>query len=202
MPLDVSFMGPLKTYFSQATERFLKSNPGKVVTLNEISSLLGDAFGKAATMSNAISGFQKTGIHPFNRFIFKDEFAPSKVTDVSTLSGPSVNDCDFEPSFFGFDETDREIEENIIPMEHSLVQATVWNESILEQSICSKEKSNTEGFNIKPATIRPLPKVKGRQISKRRKEKASKLTDEAYCRALKVSQANKHILTVPSTSNN
>ncbi|XP_021706502.1 uncharacterized protein LOC110678188 [Aedes aegypti] len=33
-PLDISFMGPLKTSFSQAVEDYLKSHPGRVVTAN------------------------------------------------------------------------------------------------------------------------------------------------------------------------
>ena len=43
-PLDVNFMGPLKTNFSQDIERFLKANPGKVVSIIDVSELLGDAF--------------------------------------------------------------------------------------------------------------------------------------------------------------
>lgn len=43
-PLDVAFMSPLKTNFSQEIEKHLKKDPGKTVTLNDISSLLGSAF--------------------------------------------------------------------------------------------------------------------------------------------------------------
>ena len=40
------------------------------------------AYGKAASISNAQSGYQKSEIYPLNRVVFGDwEFMPSKVTD-------------------------------------------------------------------------------------------------------------------------
>ncbi|KAL9697290.1 hypothetical protein quinque_000731 [Culex quinquefasciatus] len=82
-PLDVSFMGPLKTNFSQVIERYLKANPGKAVTINDVSELLGDAYLRSATPKNAIVGFDKTGLWPFNRHNFKlEDFAAAKATDV------------------------------------------------------------------------------------------------------------------------
>ncbi|KAL9699629.1 hypothetical protein quinque_003070 [Culex quinquefasciatus] len=82
-PLDVSFMGPLKTNFSQVIERYFKANPGKAVTINDVSELLGDAYLRSATPKNAIVGFDKTGLWPFNRHNFKlEDFAAAKATDV------------------------------------------------------------------------------------------------------------------------
>lgn len=81
-PLDVSFMAPLKSNFSKAIEAFLKRNPGKVVTVNDVSALFGEAYLKTTTVPVAQSGFKATGIVPFNRFIFTAaDFAPSDVTD-------------------------------------------------------------------------------------------------------------------------
>lgn len=82
-PLDVSFMGPLKTNFSQVIERYLKANPGKAVTINDVSELLGDAYLRSATPKNSIVGFDKTGLWPFNRHNFKlEDFAAAKATEV------------------------------------------------------------------------------------------------------------------------
>ncbi|XP_062715093.1 uncharacterized protein LOC134291401 [Aedes albopictus] len=90
-PLDVSFMGPFKTYFSQSIERYLKDKPGEVVTLNEMSSLLATAYHRTARAEVAINGFRKTGIVPFNRFTFADkDFAPANVTDIE-LQDTTVN---------------------------------------------------------------------------------------------------------------
>jgi len=46
-PLDVTVYSPLKTYFYQAIENWLRNHPGRPVTEYEISELLGVAFPKA-----------------------------------------------------------------------------------------------------------------------------------------------------------
>lgn len=82
-PLDVSYMAPLKNNFSKTIEKYLRKNPGKVVTINEISQLLGTAFIQTCSTSIAVNGFRKIGIVPFNRHVFGEEsFAPADVTDV------------------------------------------------------------------------------------------------------------------------
>lgn len=70
-PLDVGFMAPLKTYYAQEIETFLKNNPGKVVTHNNICSLFGKAYNRAATMEASINSFRKTGLFPCNRNVFR-----------------------------------------------------------------------------------------------------------------------------------
>lgn len=71
-PLDVSFMGPLSTFYAQAVNICLRNNPGRVVTQFQLSQLFGTAYCKAACVQNVVSGFAKTGIFPTNRNIFED----------------------------------------------------------------------------------------------------------------------------------
>lgn len=81
-PLDVSFMKPLSTYYEQEVRTWLRNNPGKVVTIHDVSSLFGRAYPRAATPQISISAFLHTGICPFNANIFPDHyFAPSETTD-------------------------------------------------------------------------------------------------------------------------
>lgn len=81
-PLDVSFMKPLSVFYDQEVSCWLRSNPGRVVSLFQISKLYGNAFVKAATMSTAINGFCKTGVWPVNQGVFSDhDYAPSETTD-------------------------------------------------------------------------------------------------------------------------
>jgi len=81
-PLDVSFMGPLNTYYEQEVRVWLRNHPGKVVTIYQVAALFGAAYQKAATSSTALSGFAKTGICPFNPHTFQDYmFAASETTD-------------------------------------------------------------------------------------------------------------------------
>ena len=65
-PLDVSFFQPLKVFWSEACHTFMRENPGCVVMKYQFSQLFSKAWYKAIQPNNLISGFAKTGIHPFN----------------------------------------------------------------------------------------------------------------------------------------
>lgn len=71
-PLDVFFMSPFKTYYSQEIENWLKSNLGRVVTHYQIASLMRKAYVRAATVEVAVNGFRKTGIFPFQPNLFRE----------------------------------------------------------------------------------------------------------------------------------
>ena len=71
-PLDVTFMKPLKSFYSQEIEKFLCNNQGRVVTIHQISHLFNSAYLRAATPATAIKGFERTGIFPVNRDSFSD----------------------------------------------------------------------------------------------------------------------------------
>lgn len=82
-PLDVSFMKPLSIYYDQAATAWLRSNPGRVISMFQISEIFGKAFIKAATMSTAINGFRKCGIWPFNSENFSDaDFLAAETTNI------------------------------------------------------------------------------------------------------------------------
>lgn len=84
-PLDVSFYGPLSTAYNQVMDSWMRANPGRAVTQYQISRMLGEAYGRVATVGNATSGFLNTGLWPPNRHIFPDYmFSPSTVTDKAT----------------------------------------------------------------------------------------------------------------------
>jgi hypothetical protein len=77
-PLDVAFFKPLKVYYNQACDRWLRNHPGRTITTFQVSELFGEAYAKSATMTTAANGFQKTGIWPCSRDVFTDaDFAPS-----------------------------------------------------------------------------------------------------------------------------
>lgn len=89
-PLDVSFMKPLSAYYGEEVKKWLRTNPGRVVTHYQVAGLFCNAFLKAATMLVAINGFRKTGIWPVNPDVFGDEdFLAADTTDL-----PLVNDQD------------------------------------------------------------------------------------------------------------
>ena len=69
-PLDVSYFKPFNTYFDQASDTWLRSNPGRRITVYEVASLMNEAFKKAGVVNTASNGFKKTGLWPPNRKVF------------------------------------------------------------------------------------------------------------------------------------
>lgn len=50
----------------------------------DLAEIFGIAYGKAATVVNAQSAFQKTGLNPYNPEIFQEEdFVSCNVTEIS-----------------------------------------------------------------------------------------------------------------------
>lgn len=90
-PLDVSFFGPLKIFYDQEISKWLREHPGRVVTQYQIGSLFATAYGKAATIKTATSGFGKCGLFPVNPDIFEEhEYAPSETTNYFVTSDAQI----------------------------------------------------------------------------------------------------------------
>ncbi|XP_060845906.1 uncharacterized protein LOC132925532 [Rhopalosiphum padi] len=90
-PLDVSFMRPLSMYYSQEINIYLLNHPGRVVTLHEIGKIFVTAYNKAATVKNAVSGFNKTGIYPYNPEAFSEEdFIAADTTDIPMSTSTDI----------------------------------------------------------------------------------------------------------------
>ncbi|KAJ8956832.1 hypothetical protein NQ318_014246 [Aromia moschata] len=70
-PLDISFMGPLKTYYAKEIENWLRNNPDRVVTVYQVGELFGRAYLRTATAEIAANGFRKPGLYPCNRNVFR-----------------------------------------------------------------------------------------------------------------------------------
>ncbi|KAB0802688.1 hypothetical protein PPYR_04874 [Photinus pyralis] len=81
-PLDRSVYGPFKKYVNSISDAWMRSNPGKTMSIYDIPGLVRDALPLATTPKNIQSGFRVSGIWPLNRLIFTDdEFLTSAVTD-------------------------------------------------------------------------------------------------------------------------
>ena len=66
-PLDKGVFGPLKTYWHQACQEFMRKNHGQVVTEYSFNKIFSKAWGQAMTIPNAMAAFRTTGVYPFNR---------------------------------------------------------------------------------------------------------------------------------------
>ncbi|GFR90550.1 tigger transposable element-derived protein [Elysia marginata] len=81
-PLDRTVFGLFKTFFNTAANGFMLQNPGKGITIYDMALLMSDAWTKAATPMNIMSGFRASGIWPLDPHVFDDtDFLPSAVTD-------------------------------------------------------------------------------------------------------------------------
>lgn len=93
-PLDRTFFKPLQTYYAQMIRKWLQLNPGLCVTQYHVSELAAEAYGKAATIENATSGFKVTGIYPVDRTVFKesDFVAADNLNQIGMTSQETIID--------------------------------------------------------------------------------------------------------------
>lgn len=93
-PMDRTVFGPVKKAVNTACDNWMRSNPGKVMTIYDIPGIVKTSFDTAVTPRNISSGFIHTGLWPVNTEIFQDaDYLPSQVTDRSLATsispGPS-----------------------------------------------------------------------------------------------------------------
>nr|CAH7760069.1 unnamed protein product [Callosobruchus chinensis] len=105
-PLDRSLFKPMEVYYTQAMEKWLRSNVGRTVSQYQVAALLNEAYSRAATLENAANGFRASGVWPVNRHVFQDSdfvayevvLAPSKQQDntLQTNSPAPSTECNDE----------------------------------------------------------------------------------------------------------
>ena len=83
-PLDVGVFKSFKTNFNKACSKYMSQNPGRVVTVDVIASLVAEAYAASFTPMNIMKGFKKTGVWPINPGEVTDrQIAPSKALCVN-----------------------------------------------------------------------------------------------------------------------
>ncbi|XP_030750606.1 uncharacterized protein LOC115878290 [Sitophilus oryzae] len=102
-PLDTSFFGPFKCAFNKECDLFLKTGKQEKITFADLAEIFNNAFVKIATMEKAISGFNSTGIYPFNpdKFTKEDFEAASQYLPTVCDDLDSTNEVDSAPSTSG-----------------------------------------------------------------------------------------------------
>lgn len=165
-------MYPLSRYLVRALKNWLNNNPGRTVTVFQISKLFCEAYLKGCTPENAINAFKTAGIVPFDRHIFSDiNFAPA---DVSEQDPPDLSNTPRTP-----EESEEELENNK-PLNNKEPIPGTSKDSNSDSSQHSLIDTNgntsldNSFFKIKATDIRPLAKAKVlRKIQTGRKEKPS-----------------------------
>jgi hypothetical protein len=99
-PLYKAFMGPPKTFYCQETEKWLRSNLGRFVTVYQICKLF-VKYMQAATGATAANGCRVTGLFPCDMNIFRSQDFPlgSGNTDVVPVNSHALVKTSDRPSF-------------------------------------------------------------------------------------------------------
>ena len=159
-PLDRNFFRPMKAYYDAAADSWSVSHPGQVLSVYNVAELVKVAFERAATVENAVQGFQATGIYPFDRNKFSEaDFAPSEVTD-QNIEEEELNDDDQRLVFgSGGNETSNEQQANV--PEHNISAPPSFNPTTTPDIFAphpgptSNLSSTTESPEI-PSTSQPV----------------------------------------------
>ena len=163
-PLDRTVFGPFKKGYNRAADAWLRSNPGKTVTIYDIPELVKEAQMISMTPRNVLSGFKSTGISPFNRDLFTEiDFAPAVPTDrdmetdynPSNVSVPTARDVSSSP----------ESTDEFAPASVSTASNTT-------------DTSVPSTSYISPSSLCPIPQAqpKNKRVTKRKKGSTRVLT--------------------------
>ena len=66
-PLDKAVFGPLKVSWRQACHRYIVENPGSKISKHNFFLVFSEAWVRALTPKNTVSGFRTTGVYPPDR---------------------------------------------------------------------------------------------------------------------------------------
>jgi hypothetical protein len=61
-PLDVAVMGPCKSKYAVAQNDWMVGNPGRTITIYDLTSIVATAYPVSFTMKNILARFEKPGI--------------------------------------------------------------------------------------------------------------------------------------------
>jgi hypothetical protein len=161
-PLDVSVYSAFKGYYDAAVQAWLLQHPGLLISIYEIASCVNTAFERSMTPSNIRSGFRRTGIYPFDKFIFTDDdFALSQVTDRELKNNTTgdeeiMNRVEMENTVSTSNRTDSQ-QENL-----EIDKATT------SQNVLDKKEDKKL---LSPQEFRGYPKDKERKLNRKPRER-------------------------------
>lgn len=174
-------MYPLNHYHDEALEKWLTNDPGRNVTVFQISSIFNESYMKACNPMNAINGCKKAGIVPYDPDVFSDiDFAAAEVTEqVEFEDIPQNVDVSSNNIIAAHVTPPEQVYQNeqlAIPstshtnlsQQDSILMSTVNEASVSRTS--TSELSNS--FQIFPKDVHPLPRISQEQRSKKTRKSA------------------------------
>lgn len=174
-PLDVSFFGPLNSYYNQAITVWLREHPGRIFNEFQVAKAVGYAFGRAAVACNASNGFRKCGLWPLNPNVFEEhEFAPSLTTDRPCLENSTLHPNDEDTNTLNKPSSSRRSEQK----EETSSSAFTPSDHIHSSIECRPKVVSIQH-------VSPIPVVTGNNSQRRKRmTTAAILTESPYKNAL------------------
>lgn len=196
-PLDVSFMKPLSAYYGEEVKKWLRSNPGRVVTHYQVATLFCNAFLKSATMLVAINGFRKTGIWPINPDIFGDEdFLPADTTDLpmdDVIVPQSSLNQESQPQPLAMHNPTQSSTGSLTQpnIEQTPVSPSPGPSTMLQ--LCATPPPGTSFHVMLPLDIMPKPKARVQKRVTRKRGKTALITSSPYKKDIEEAQIRKPV---------
>lgn len=175
-PLDITVYGPIKTYFEQSVSSFQKAHAGRIINQADIAKLFCPAYLKGATTNNAVSGFVRPGIYPFNRDAFDDsDYVAASVTDRPLPQEEGQTNGDTVVVGLGAEvgivEPNRPKELQIVSdLQPVVVPPSTPNSDRDKPSTSGTRPAANPVSHISPSEIRPVPKCPTQQPNARKRK--------------------------------
>jgi hypothetical protein len=162
-PLDRGLFKSLKSAYNAACTKWMRSHPGRQITAFQIGALFAEAYGKAATVENACSGFRAAGAWPVDPDIIQDyEFADKAGTE-QTSEGQAET-----------------VSENSVP-QNNLVPTTS------RLALNTLQENSNENLSVSFEDIVSVPHVTTRRKTKRA-ERSEIITSSPYKKKIKANE--------------
>lgn len=178
-PLDVSVYRPFKSRYNAACNDWLTNNPGKAISIYNVAELVGSAYVLTVTQKNIISGFQKTGIWPFNSEPFTvDDYMMSSVTDRPVAS--PCGEVSWQTATIVSETRSASLLENVSNAEVNTNTARSVSADIFTPTVDESASTSTASLSrIVPSDLRPFPTAAPRKTAQqgRKKGRTKVLTD-------------------------
>ena len=160
-PLDRTVFGPFKTFYYKSCNEWMYNHPSQRLSIHDVAGIVGKAFPRAFTISNILSGFQATGISPFDSDIFTgSDFIQSSVTDRPCQQ--EVTEGESQPS----------AEDDMYPAAPVTTQtqppAAANDQPGTPITTQTQTCTNDTGQAFSPELVRPFPKAGARKQTKRK----------------------------------
>lgn len=160
-PLDKTFMGCLKTYYSEFVRQWMRHN-NRPLGQYDIAELFGKAYLQSQTGAIAAKGFQKTGIFPCDRTVFGDDdfiastapCTPNLLNQATTTTSPTYESIE------------------ALSVNNSDMSSGGHDVNFTTLACSSKSLSNRcdeESVNVSPYDIMPVPPPKKKSSTRGRK---------------------------------